>query len=222
MDHIAFIMDGNGRWANLQKKARKHGHESGSSNVYNIFSSCIDLGINTATFFAMSSENMYRSKEETDYISYLLDKSIKHHLHDLLNNKVKFKVIGETTSLPFSIKKTIEQAEQLTAKFNKYSLNIAYNYGGQWDIINAIETMINDIGSFDNAKLPDYLSTGRSYPDLIIRTGGYRRLSNFMLWQSVYSELVFVDTLWPDFCSNDLKKIINDYKLIKRNFGKVD
>ena len=222
MDHIAFIMDGNGRWANTQKKARKHGHASGSSNVYNIFASCIDLGINSATFFAMSSENMYRSKEETDYISYLLDKSIKHHLHDLLNNKVKFKVIGDITNLPMSIKKTIQQAEQLTSKFNKYSLNIAYNYGGQWDISNAIETMIDDIGKFDNTKLPDYLSTGRNYPDLIIRTGGYRRLSNFMLWQSVYSELVFVDTLWPDFSSDQLKKIINDYKLIKRNFGKVD
>ena len=221
MDHIAFIMDGNGRWANSQKKARKHGHESGSSNVYNIFSSCIDLGINSATFFAMSSENMYRSKEETDYISYLLDKSIKHHLHDLLNNKVKFKVIGDVTDLPISIKKTIQQAEQLTSKFSKYSLNIAYNYGGQWDIINAIETMIEDIGNFDNTKLPDYLSTGRNYPDLIIRTGGYKRLSNFMLWQLAYSEIYFEKKLWPDFTIKDYNRIISSFKKIKRNFGNI-
>ena len=106
MDHIAFIMDGNGRWAENHSKTRQHGHEIGSSNVYNIFLSCIDLGIHTATFFAMSSENMSRSKEETEYISTLLDNSIKQHLDDLLANNVKFRVIGDLSHLPESIRET--------------------------------------------------------------------------------------------------------------------
>ena len=222
MRHIAFIMDGNGRWANKLKKSRQHGHEVGSSNVYDIFLSCIELGVNTATFFAMSSENMSRSKEETDFISVLLDKSIKQHLPDLLDNKVQFSVIGDLSHLPKNINETVMLAESKTSHFNQYKLNIAYNYGGQWDIMNSIKLMNDKNMDINVENLSKNLSTGDDFPDLIIRTGGYKRLSNFMLWQAAYSELIFIDTLWPDFTQKELTSIYQDYQSIKRKFGKVD
>ncbi len=222
MDHIAFIMDGNGRWAEKHNQTRQFGHEKGSSNVYDIFLSCINLDIHTATFFAMSSENMHRSKEETEFISTLLDTSIKNHLPDLLSNKIKFRVIGDISHLPDKIKKTIDHAESLTSEFEEYKLNIAYNYGGQWDIINSIHKILDNNIEINNENISNNLSTGMDYPDLIVRTGGYKRLSNFMLWQSAYSELIFLDTLWPDLTERDIENICSDYKSIKRKFGKVD
>jgi len=215
-------MDGNGRWADRHGKTRQFGHEQGSSNVYDIFLSCIELDINTVTFFAMSSENMNRPKEETEFISTLLDNSIKRHLQDLLDNQIKFMVIGDLSHLPESIKKTIEHAEKVTSKFTKYKLNIAYNYGGQWDLVNAINTLLSKKLVISHDNLSKYLSTGSDFPDLIVRTGGYKRLSNFMLWQAAYSELIFLDILWPEFSSNDVSNILNNYKSIKRKFGKVD
>ena len=222
MKHIAFIMDGNGRWADSHGETRQYGHEKGSSNVYDIFLSCINLNINTATFFAMSSENMYRPKEETDYISILLENSIKRHLPDLIENEIKFKVIGDISHLPKSIKDTISSAEESTSRFGKYKLNIAYNYGGQWDIINTVHSLLKNKVEVSSDNLSKNLSTGADFPDVIVRTGGYKRLSNFMLWQSAYSELIFLDTLWPEFSKNDVSKILDDYKSIKRKFGKVD
>ena len=215
-------MDGNGRWADKHGKSRQFGHEQGSSNVYDIFLSCIELDINTATFFAMSSENMNRPKEETQFISTLLDNSIKKHLQDLIDNQIKFTVIGDLSHLPENIKNTIEYAERVTSKFTKYRLNIAYNYGGQWDVVNSINTLLSKKLVISHENLSKYLSTGSDFPDLIVRTGGYKRLSNFMLWQAAYSELIFLDTLWPEFSSNDVSNILGNYKSIKRKFGKVD
>jgi len=220
--HIAFIMDGNGRWADKHGKTRQFGHEKGSSNVYDIFLSCIDLDINTATFFAMSSENMNRPREETEFISILLDNSIKKYLPDLLDNQIKFNVIGDISHLPENIKETIDYAETVTSNFTKYKLNIAYNYGGQWDVVNSINTLLNKKLVISHENLSKYLSTGSDFPDLIVRTGGYKRLSNFMLWQAAYSELIFLDILWPEFSSKDVSNILNNYKSIKRKFGKVD
>ena len=215
-------MDGNGRWADKHGKTRQFGHEKGSSNVYDIFLSCIDLDINTATFFAMSSENMNRPREETEFISILLDNSIKKYLPDLLDNQIKFNVIGDISHLPENIKETIDYAETVTSNFTKYKLNIAYNYGGQWDVINSINTLLNKKLVISHENLSKYLSTGSDFPDLIVRTGGYKRLSNFMLWQAAYSELIFLDILWPEFSSKDVSNILNNYKSIKRKFGKVD
>ncbi len=215
-------MDGNGRWADKHGKTRQFGHEQGSSNVYDIFLSCIELDINTATFFAMSSENMNRPKEETKFISILLDNSIKKHLPDLVENRIKFRVIGDISHLPDNIKNTIEHAETVTSMFTEYKLNIAYNYGGQWDILNSINTLLNENLTISYENLSEYLSTGSDFPDLIVRTGGYKRLSNFMLWQAAYSELIFLDILWPDFSSKDVSDILDNYKSIKRKFGKVD
>tara|TARA_B100001248_G_scaffold46636_1_gene29692 strand:- start:10718 stop:11365 length:648 start_codon:yes stop_codon:yes gene_type:complete len=215
-------MDGNGRWADKHGKTRQFGHEKGSSNVYDIFLSCIDLDINTATFFAMSSENMNRPREETEFISILLENSIKKYLPDLLDNQIKFNVIGDISHLPENIKETIDYAETVTSSFTKYKLNIAYNYGGQWDVVNSINTLLNKKLVISHENLSKYLSTGSDFPDLIVRTGGYKRLSNFMLWQAAYSELIFLDILWPEFSSKDVSNILNNYKSIKRKFGKVD
>ena len=215
-------MDGNGRWADKHGKTRQFGHEKGSSNVYDIFLSCINLDINTATFFAMSSENMNRPREETEFISILLDNSIKKYLPDLLDNQIKFNVIGDISHLPENIKETIDYAETVTSNFTKYKLNIAYNYGGQWDVVNSINTLLNKKLVISHENLSKYLSTGSDFPDLIVRTGGYKRLSNFMLWQAAYSELIFLDILWPEFSSKDVSNILNNYKSIKRKFGKVD
>ena len=214
-------MDGNGRWAHAKGKSRQYGHKFGASKVYEVFKLCTDLGCKSATFFAMSSENMQRDNKEIEFISHLLEFSIEKHLPDLLKNKIKFKVIGDTSSLPNDIKNLITATEYATKNFTEFRMYIAYNYGGQWDIINAIKLALSNNESITHDNMSRYLSTENDFPDLIVRTGGYKRLSNFMLWQAVYSELVFLDILWPDISSSDLNLIFEQYMDTKRNFGVV-
>ena len=214
-------MDGNGRWAKAQGKSRQYGHKIGSSKVYDVFKLCAKLGCKSATFFAMSSENMLRSDKEIEYISVLLKSSIEQHFPDLLLNKTKFKVIGDTTKLPEDIKQVIKNAEDKTKHFTNLKLYIAYNYGGQWDILNAVKSLISNNYPLTIENLNEHLSTTDDYPDLIVRTGGYKRLSNFMLWQSCYSELEFLDILWPEITEHDIKLIFDQYVNTKRNFGKI-
>ena len=214
-------MDGNGRWAKGQGKSRQYGHKVGSSKVYDVFKQCAKFGCESATFFAMSSENMLRSDEETEYISALLKSSIEEHFSDLLSNKTKFKVIGDITNLPDDIKEVIKNAEDKTKDFTNLELYIAYNYGGQWDILNAVKSLVHTNHALTTENLNDHLSTKDDFPDLIVRTGGYKRLSNFMLWQSCYSELEFLDILWPDISEHDIKLIFDQYLNTKRNFGKI-
>ena len=214
-------MDGNGRWATKQGKPRDYGHNIGASKVYDTYKSCIDLGFKTVSFFAMSSENMSRSNSEIENIATLLDYSINKHFQDLIKNKIRFRVIGNTQSLPKDIKETIKNAEDATARFTHYKMNIAYNYGGKWDIVNAVNAAIAKDEEITPETVDKYLSTQLDFPDLIVRTGGYKRLSNFMLWQSAYSELVFLDTLWPDLTKNHIQSIFNQHVNTKRKFGIV-
>ena len=214
-------MDGNGRWAKAQGKSREYGHKIGSSKVYDVFKQCVNLGCESATFFAMSSENMLRSDKETDNISALLKFSIEQHFSDLLSNKTKFKVIGDTTNLPDDVKQVVKDAEEATKDFTDLKLYIAYNYGGQWDILNAVKSLVQKKYPLTIKNLNSYLSTTDDYPDLIVRTGGYKRLSNFMLWQSCYSELEFLDILWPEISEHDIKLIFERYINTKRNFGRI-
>ena len=214
-------MDGNGRWATERGKSRNYGHKIGASNVYETFKSCIDLGFKTVSFFAMSSENMSRPNSEIKNISSLLELSINNHYQDLIKNKIKFNIIGDTKSLPINIKETIANVESSTAGFSKYQMNIAYNYGGKWDIINAVNHAIEKKEDITPDVIDKYLSTKLDYPDLIVRTGGYKRLSNFMLWQSAYSELVFLDILWPDLTKEHIQSIFNQHVNTKRKFGIV-
>ena len=204
-------MDGNGRWAKAQGKSRQYGHKIGSSKVYDVFKQCANLGCKSATFFAMSSENMLRSAKETEYISALLKSSIEAHFSDLLSYKTKFKVIGDISKLPDDIKQVIKNAEDKTKDFTDLNLYIAYNYGGQWDILNAVKSLVHKNHALTIENLNDYLSTTDDFPDLIVRTGGYKRLSNFMLWQSCYSELEFLDILWPEISEHDIKLIFDQY-----------
>jgi undecaprenyl diphosphate synthase len=214
-------MDGNGRWAKAQGKTRQYGHKIGSSKVYDVFKQCAKLGCKSATFFAMSSENMLRSDKETEYISALLKSSIEEHFSDLLSNKTKFKVIGDISKLPDDIKQVVKNAEDKTKDFTNSKLYIAYNYGGQWDILNAVKSLVHKNHALTIENLNDYLSTTDDFPDLIVRTGGYKRLSNFLLWQSCYSELEFLDILWPDISEHDIKLIFEQYLNTKRNFGRI-
>ncbi|MBL6700637.1 MAG: di-trans,poly-cis-decaprenylcistransferase [Gammaproteobacteria bacterium] len=214
-------MDGNGRWAESLGQSRQYGHQVGSSRVYEIFKVCTELGCKTATFFAMSSENMNRNETEISFISQLLKSSINEHFSDLVNNKIKFKVIGDLSSLPNKILEIIQHAENETKKFSRYNLNIAYNYGGHWDIINAANLAVLNHKQINYETLCKYLSTSVNYPDLIVRTGGYKRLSNFMLWQAAYSEFQFLDILWPDISKNDIECIFDNYENTQRKFGLV-
>ena len=214
-------MDGNGRWAKSLGHSRQHGHQVGSSRVYEIFEACTELGCRTATFFAMSSENMKRNQTEISFISQLLLSSINEHFLDLINNKIKFRVIGDLSSLSNKILEIIEHAENETKNFSDYELNIAYNYGGHWDIINAAKIALSNHKEISYETLSKYLSTSKNYPDLIVRTGGYKRLSNFMLWQAAYSELQFLDVLWPDISKSDIKHIFDNYENTQRKFGLV-
>ena len=214
-------MDGNGRWAKAQGKSRQYGHKIGSSKVYDVFKQCAKLGCKSATFFAMSSENMLRSDKEIEYISALLKSSIEEHFSDLLSNKTKFKVIGDISKLPDDIKQVIKNAEDKTKHFTDLKLYIAYNYGGQWDILNAVKSLLHKNHALTIENLNDYLSTTDDFPDLIVRTGGFKRLSNFMLWQSCYSELEFLDILWPEISEHDIKQIFDQYSNTKRNFGRI-
>ena len=214
-------MDGNGRWAKAQGKSRQYGHKIGSSKVYDVFKQCAKLGCKSATFFAMSSENMLRSDKETEYISTLLKSSIEEHFSDLLLNKTKFKVIGDTSNLPDDVKQVIKKAQDATKDFTNLKLYIAYNYGGQWDILNAVKSLVDNDCPLNNENLNNHLSTRDDFPDLIVRTGGYKRLSNFMLWQLAYTEIYFINKLWPDFKIKDFEKIIIDFKSVKRNFGSI-
>ena len=214
-------MDGNGRWAKSLGHSRQHGHQVGASRVYEIFEACTELGCRTATFFAMSSENINRNKKEISFISQLLVSSINQHFPDLIKNKIKFRVIGDLSSLSNKILEIIEYAENETKNFSDYELNIAYNYGGHWDIINAAKIALLNHKEINIETLSKYLSTSDNYPDLIVRTGGYKRLSNFMLWQAAYSEFQFLDVLWPDICKSNIKYIFDNYQNTQRKFGLV-
>jgi undecaprenyl diphosphate synthase len=214
-------MDGNGRWAQSLGQSRQHGHKVGASKVYDIFKACNELGCNTATFFAMSSENMRRNETEIAFISQLLKLSITEHFPELIKNKIQFKVIGDISSLPKTILNIIHDAENETKNFSEHKLNIAYNYGGHWDIINAVNLALSNHEKINYQTLSKHISTGQDYPDLIVRTGGYKRLSNFMLWQAAYSELHFLDILWPDISKKHIEYIFHKYENTQRKFGLI-
>jgi undecaprenyl diphosphate synthase len=214
-------MDGNGRWAKLLGQSRQYGHKVGSSRVYEVFKACTELGCDTATFFAMSSENMHRNETEISFISELLKLSINEYFPELIKNKIKFKVIGDISLLPDKTLDVIHHAENETNNFSDYKLNIAYNYGGHWDIINSVNLALSNHRQINYETLSEYLSTSDNYPDLIVRTGGYKRLSNFMLWQAAYSELQFLDVLWPDISKKDIEYIFKNYENTQRKFGLI-
>ena len=225
--HIGIIMDGNGRWAASKGLPRSFGHRKGAKNVSEIIKSCPDLGIKTLTLYAFSTENWNRAAHEVASLMRLFRGYLQTKYLDIINNNIKVTFLGDTNPLPSDILSQMKKLENESRGNNKFSLNIALNYGGRDEIIRSTKSMVEDllakkiaITDINEELFNNYLDTkGQNDPDLIIRTAGEKRLSNFLLWQSTYSELYFSDKMWPEFSVDCLKEALDSYNLRIRKFG---
>jgi len=221
LNHVAIIMDGNGRWGLKHKKSRNAGHKAGLNTVENIIKETVRNKISFLTLYAFSTENWKRPKKEIDYLFNLLKVFLKTKINYLHKNNIKLKIIGKKDFSP-ELNKLLSISEQKTSDNKKLQLNLALNYGSKFEIINAIKKIKNRNDKITEKNFVKYLQTKNiPDPDLLIRTGNTKRLSNFLLWQLAYSEIFFEKKLWPDFNTNDYRKIILEYKKIKRNFGNI-
>ncbi len=217
--HIAIIMDGNGRWAELQGKKRVKGHEKGAETVKSITTFCSNNSdIERLTLYAFSTENWKRPRLEVEFIMKLLEKYLKNELPIYLKNNVRFEPIGDIRAFSKSLQKTINNVKEQTAHCDGLVQSLALNYGAQDEIIRAINRLKKCDEDITQTMLSNALDCNHNV-DLLIRTGGDHRLSNFLLWQSAYAELFFTDTLWPDFTIQDLEKILKKFKKVERRFG---
>lgn len=227
--HVAIIMDGNGRWAKKRGLIRSFGHRAGMEAVKRIVKASSKIGIKYLTLYAFSTENWRRPVNEINVLMNLLVEYLSKEITELNQNNVKINFIGDLTNIPNKCIKQIREAEELTKNNEGLVLNIALNYGGRNEIVNAVKKICKDainnnieITDIDENMVSRYLFTaGQPDPDLLIRPSGELRLSNFLLWQSAYSELWFSDILWPDFTEDDLYKAIEDYQKRDRRFGGI-
>ncbi len=218
LNHVAFIMDGNGRWGVKKKRSRNYGHVKGIDTVRKIVKNSIELKIPIITFYVFSSENWKRPKKEINFLFNLIKNYFLKEIENLIQQGIKINIIGEFNKLSREIKFTLKKTMFLTKKNKTILVNLAINYGSHNEIINAVKkTKKLNLKNFEKNLYTKNLPN----PDILIRTGGHQRLSNFMLWQLAYSELYFLKKLWPDFNSGDFKKIISKYKRSKRNFGSI-
>ncbi len=218
LNHIAFIMDGNGRWGKNKNKGRNYGHLKGVETVKKIVGSSIKLKIPTITFFVFSSENWKRPKTEIKFLFKLIKNYFHKEIDNVIKQGIKINILGEMSGLPPDLKKTLIKCENLTKKNKNINVNLAINYGAKNEILMAVKkskkiSLKNLEKNLYTKNMPD--------PEILIRTGGNQRLSNFMLWQLAYTELFFLKKLWPDLNSIDLKNIIKKFKKIKRNYGAI-
>ena len=218
LNHIAFIMDGNGRWGKNKNKGRNYGHLKGVETVKKIVGSSIKLKIPFITFFVFSSENWKRPKTEIKFLFKLIKNYFHKEIDNVTKQGIKINILGETSELPSDLKKTLIKCENLTKKNKNINVNLAINYGAKNEILMAVKkskkiSLKNLEKNLYTKNMPD--------PEILIRTGGNQRLSNFMLWQMAYTELFFLKKLWPDLKSIDLKNIIKKFKKIKRNYGAI-
>lgn len=226
-NHIAIIMDGNGRWAKMRGLPRVMGHKAGMKALKDTVRTCSDLGIKILTVYAFSTENWKRPQDEVNFLMNLLVEYMHKELFELHKNNVRIKVLGEVDVLPKETRKEIKEALKLTGNNNGLQFNIALNYGGRVEIVNACKRLCEQVrnGLLDVEQINEeifsrYLYTGEDpEPDLIIRTSGEQRISNFLLWQCAYSELVFVEELWPDFNKKVLLSAIWEFQNRERRFG---
>ena len=219
LNHVAFIMDGNGRWGKKNKKNRNFGHIKGVETVKKIVKSSIRSKIPIISFYVFSSENWSRPKKERIFLFNLIEKYFLREINDIVNQDIKINILGETKGFSKNLKKVLRKTEEITRKNKKIIVNLAINYGSKKEILNASKKIR---GSYNERKFQKYLYTkNMPNPDILIRTGGHKRLSNFFLWQLAYTELFFLKKLWPDFNSKDLNKIIKKFKKIKRNYGNI-
>ena len=220
LNHVAFIMDGNGRWGKKKKKNRNFGHYAGVKTVKKIVESSIKYKIPIVTFYVFSTENWKRPKTEINFLFNLVNTYFQSELNNVIKNDIKINIIGELNKLPNKLKTVLKETVKKTKKNKTILVNLALNYGSKRELIYMIKkirfkkiTEKNIKNNLYTKKIPD--------PDILIRTGGKKRLSNFMLWQLAYAELYFLDKLWPDFMPKDLHNIIKHYYKTKRNFGGI-
>ena len=221
-NHIAIVMDGNGRWANRRFLPRVAGHKQGVDALHECVKACAERGVKVLTVFAFSSENWERPADEVSGLMELLAKALAREVAQLSKDGIQIHFIGERDSLSDSLKRGFEQAETATAHNSKLIFNICFNYGGRWDIVQAAAKLIAKGLSISSANMSLEMSLAHvPDPDLVIRTGGEQRLSNFLLWQTAYSELYFSDKLWPDFDASALDEAIDEFNQRERRFGKT-
>ena len=229
LEHVAIIMDGNGRWAENKGKPRLFGHQAGARRVREIVESCPDLGIKYLTIFAFSTENWKRTQIEVSGLMKLFKRYIYKETKPLIDAGVRVRFIGDRVRLEASLVKLMDQLENLTRENTEVNLTIAINYGGRDEVARAAKRMARDVQSGDlnvekinEETLPRYLDTHvLPDPGLVIRTSGEARISNFLLWQSAYSEYEFIDTLWPDFTAEIFSSIVNEFENRERRFGGI-
>jgi undecaprenyl diphosphate synthase len=227
--HIAIIMDGNGRWARGKTLPRIAGHREGVNSVREITRVCGEIGVQYLTLYTFSIENWKRPAAEVSALMTLLLRTINKEVKGLHKNNVKFNIIGDLEKLPVSTKNSLQKGADLTAKNTGLTLSLALNYGSRQEIIEAVQKIVIKVknGSLNSDEIDenifsDYLYTkGIPDPDLMIRTSGESRLSNFLLWQSAYTEIYMTDTFWPEFREKELMKAVKDYQSRERRFGKV-
>ncbi len=221
LNHVAFIMDGNGRWGLKKKKSRNFGHLEGVKTVQKVVKISLQKKIPIISFYVFSSENWKRPKNEINFLFNLMNIYFKRELKNLIKNNIRIFISGRTTGLPLKVKKILKEVSKKTIKNKKLIINLAINYGSKNEIIDAIKKIIIKKRVITEDNINKNLYFNISHPDVLIRTGGKKRLSNFMLWQLAYAELFFTDKLWPDFNKNDFDKILRKYYSIKRNFGGI-
>lgn len=221
--HIAIIMDGNGRWAKKQGLLRMFGHKKGVETVHEITETCAELGIEYLTLYAFSTENWNRPKEEVDALMSLLVDTIEKETPTLMKNNVRLTTIGDTSRLPEKAQTKFINCINQTAGNTGLVLVLALSYSSRWEIVNAVKQIIDKgIKQIDESTFATFLTTSHiPDPDLLIRTSGEYRISNFLLWQLAYTELYFTDTLWPDFNKEELYKALINYQNRERRFGKT-
>lgn len=223
LNHIAIIMDGNGRWGLKKKNSRNYGHLKGLKTVETIIKSSVDKKIPFLTLYTFSTDNWKRPESEINFLFDLIRKALKKNLKKITKQGIKINIIGKKKNLPKDIIKTIKLIEARTYNNKGIVLNIALNYGSKEEIINAFKNLAAEqnkeinIENFEKKLYTKHIP----HPDILIRTGGAKRLSNFLLWQLAYTEIFFIDKLWPEFNQNDFNKVINKFHRIKRNFGNI-
>jgi len=222
INHIAIIMDGNGRWGRKKGKSRNFGHLNGIKVIEKIVKESLKIKIPTLTFYTFSTENWKRPKKEISFLFRLIDHYFNKEISNLITNNIRINIIGNTKTLPKKVRSRLLESMRRTKKCKKILVNLAINYGSKDEIIKAAQMTKVKNKKITVKNFEDNLYTkGISNPDILIRTGGKKRLSNFLLWQLAYSELYFIDKLWPDFNINDYRKIIKNFKKVKRNFGNI-
>ena len=228
-EHIAIIMDGNGRWAKSKGLPRVAGHRAGVKTLRKLIEHAVKIKLNAITVYAFSTENWQRPEKEVDLLMDLFISALESEVEDLHKNNVKVTFIGDRSAFSSKLQNSINQSESLTTNNNGLCLNVAANYSGRWDIIQALQSVANEIKSntlaideIDELQVASKLSlANQKDPDLFIRTGGEQRISNYFLWQTAYTELYFTETLWPDFDSTQLELAIDWFSKRERRFGKT-